>query len=164
MKIIRDQGWGFIGIVTGIILTIAVVLYQRQVNELQVEIVSNSSLINVDSEIASDIEIIYKDQPVETLSLILIRLENTGNVAIKESDYSQPIVISISPDAEIGEFVVAETSPRGINLSLGKIGTHQVELSKSLCNPGDQALIRIMALNNDDTLDITARIVDISQL
>lgn len=167
MKIFQGPIWNFWNAVFAFLaIIVAVILFQlnRSVKDLQIEVLSNSPLISVEGDIAKDIEILYKDQPVRTLSVILLRIENTGNTPIRETDYSRPILISVSPDAEVGEFSIVETKPEDMGLSLEKITPYQVELSKSLLNPGDQALVRILVLDNDGTLDVGARIADISEL
>jgi hypothetical protein len=167
MKVLQHPIWQFIGVAaTFLAVFVAVILFllDRAVKDLQIEVLSNSPLISVEGDIAKDIKILYKDQPVQALSVIILRIENTGNIPIKESDYSRPVIISVSPDAEVGEFTVVETRPEAIDLSLRKIAPHRVELSKSLLNPGDQVLVRILALDNDGTLDVNARIADISQI
>jgi hypothetical protein len=167
MKLLRDPIWQFVAAVLALLAIIIGGVYfllDRPVRDLQIEILSNSPLISVEGDIAEDIKILYKDQPVQTLSVILLRIENTGNVPIRETDYSQPVLISVSPDAEVGEFSIVETRPLGIDLSLEKIAPHQVEFSRSLINPGDQVLVKILVVDNDGTLDVNARIADISEL
>jgi hypothetical protein len=153
MKIIKSPAWQFVATVVAVIaimVTISIYLIGRPVKRLQVQILSNSPLISVNTNISSQIQILYKDKPVQTLSLILLRFENVGNEPIRESDYSEPIRILLSPNAQVGEVTVQETN--------------QVEIAKTLLNPGDQAVIKILALNNDGTLKVEARIVGISNL
>lgn len=56
-----------------------------------------------------------------------------------------------------------ETKPKDLGLSIEKIDTHQVQLTKSLLNPGDQVLVKILVIDNDETLNITMRIAGISE-
>jgi hypothetical protein len=167
MKIIKSPAWQFVATVVAVIaimVTISIYLIGRPVKRLQVQILSNSPLISVNTNISSQIQILYKDKPVQTLSLILLRFENVGNEPIRESDYSEPIRILLSPNAQVGEVTVQETKPEGINLNPTVSETNQVEIAKTLLNPGDQAVIKILALNNDGTLKVEARIVGISNL
>jgi hypothetical protein len=167
MKILRDPIWQFVGALLALLTIIIGAIYfllDRPVKDLQIEVLSNSPLISVEGDITKDIKILYKDQAVQTLSVVLLRIENTGNVPIRETDYSRPVLVSMSPDAEVGEFSIVETRPKDIDLSLKKITPHQVELSKSLLNPGDQVLVKILVLDNDETLNVSARIADISEL
>jgi hypothetical protein len=167
MKIIKDPAWQFVGAVVAVIaliVTVSIYLISRPVKRLQVQILSNSPLISVNTDISSQIQILYNDKPVQTLSLILLRFENVGNEPIKESDYSEPIRISLSPKAEVGEVTVQETKPEGIDLNPRVSATNQVEIARALLNPGDQVVIKVLALNNDGTLKVEARIVGISNL
>lgn len=167
MKLIKDPVWQFVAVVVavvGIIVAVSIYLIGRPVKRLQVQILSNSPLISVNTEISPQIQILYKDKPVQTLSLILLRFENVGNEPIRESDYSKPIRILLSPNAEVGEVTVQETKPEGINLNPTVSASNQVEIAKALLNPGDQAVLKVLALNNDGTLKVEARIVGIPDL
>jgi hypothetical protein len=167
MKILKDPVWQFIGVLVAIIALIATViiyLIDRPVRRLQVQILSNSPLISVNTDISSQIQILYKDKPVQTLSLILLRFENVGNEPIKEADYSEPIRILLSPNSEVGEVTIQETRPAGIDLDPRVITANQIEIAKVLLNPSDQAVVKVLALNNDGTLDVEARIAGISNV
>jgi hypothetical protein len=167
MKIIKHPVWQFVAVVVALIALIATVyiyLIGRPVKRLQIQILSNSPLISVDTDISPQIQILYKDKPVQTLSLILLKFENVGNEPIKESDYSEPIRILLSSNAEIGEVTVQETKPEGIDLNPTVSASNQVEIARVLLNPGDQAVLKILALNNDGTLKVEARIVGIPNL
>ena len=167
MKIFKDPAWQFIGVIVAVIALIAsVVIYliDRPVKRLQVQVLSNSPLISINTDISSQIQILYKDKPVQTLSLILLRLENIGNEPIKEADYSEPIRILLSSKSEVGEVTIQETKPAGIDLNPRVIATNQIELTKALLNPGDQVVVKILALNNDGTLGVEARIAGISNI
>lgn len=167
MKILKDPVWQFISVVVAVIALIATViiyLIDRPVKRFQVQILSNSPLISVNTDISSQIQILYKDKPVQTLSLILLRFENVGNEPIRETDYSEPIRISLSPQSEVGEVTIQETRPAGIDLNPKVITANQIEIAKVLLNPGDQAVVKVLALNNDGTLDVEARIAGISNV
>ena len=167
MKIIKNPAWQFVATVVGVIaliVTVSIYLIGRPVKRLQVQILSNSPLISVNTDIASQIQILYKDKPVQTLSLILLRFKNVGNESIRESDYSEPIRILLSPNAEVGEVTVQETKPEGVGLNPIVSANNRVEIAKALLNPGDQAVLKVLALNNDGTLKVEARIAGIPNL
>ena len=167
MKIMKDPAWQFVAAVVAVIallVTVSIYLIDRPVKRLQVQILSNSPLISVNTDISPQIQILYKDKPVQTLSLILLRFENVGNEPIRESDYSEPIRILLSPSAEVGEVTVQETKPEGIDLNPTVSASNQVEIAKALLNPGDQVVLKVLALNNDGTLKVEARIVGIPDL
>lgn len=162
MRYLKDPIWQFVGVIVAIVAIFVgwrVVANYQPSKGLQVEILSNSPLVSVDSAISQEIIISYKGIPVHSLSLILLRLENTGNEPITEIDYSEPIRIVLSPTAEIGEAVIQESNPEGITFNLLKISSNTIELSKVLLNPGDQIVLKILAIDNDNTLNISSRMV-----
>jgi hypothetical protein len=167
MKILKDPTWQFVAVVVAVLaLAAAVVIFLvgRPVRRLQVQILSNSPLISVSASISPQIQVLYRARPVQALSLILLRFENVGNQPIREGDYSAPIRILLSPKAEVGEVTVQETKPAGISLNPTVSAANQVEIGRTLLNPGDQAVVRILALNNDGTLRVSARIAGITEL
>ena len=167
MKIIKNPVWQFVAVVIGliaIIVSVSIYLIGRPVKRLQVQVISNSPLISVNMDLSPQFQILYKNKPVQILSLILLRFENVGNEPIRESDYSEPIRILLSPKAEIGEVTLQETKPEGISFNPIVSSNNQVEIAKALLNPGDQVVLKVLALNNDGTLKIQARIVGIPTL
>jgi len=167
MKITKNPVWQFVAVVVAVIMLFVMVgiyLVSRPVKRLQVQILSNSPLISVNTDISPQIQILYKHKPVQTLSLILLRFENVGNEPIRESDYSEPIRILLSPNAEVSEVTVQETKPEGIILNPMVSASNQVTIARALLNPGDQAVLKVLALNNDGTLKVEARIVGIPDL
>lgn len=86
MKLFKNPIWQFIGAVLtllAIIVSVFLFLIDRANKDLQIEVLSNSPLISVKDDIAKDIKILFKDQPLKTLSVILLRIENIGNVLLK---------------------------------------------------------------------------------
>jgi hypothetical protein len=167
IRILKDPVWQFVGVIVGIAaIAVSFWLYyeSRPVKKLRVEILSNSPVVSLTSDVPKELQILYRGKPVQTLSLILLRLANTGTEPIRESDYSEPIRVSVSQNAEIGQVMVQETRPDGIYLAPTIIANNQVELTKVLLNPGDQAVLKILVLNNDKTLKVNARIAGVRDL
>lgn len=165
MKVFKNPAW--LGVLVGVLaiaVTLGLYLKARPVRKLRVEILSNSPLVSMNTAKAKEMQVLYKGVPVKTLSLILLKFANEGTEPIKESDYSEPIRVLISQSGAVGEVSVQETRPEGIQLTPTLTASNQVELAKVLLNPGDQAVLRILALNNDSTLKISARIVGIRTL
>ena len=142
-------------------MSLALYFNGRPVKKLRVEILSNSPLVSIDTAMAKEMQVLYKGVPVQTLSLILLKFANAGTEPIKESDYSEPIRVLRSQSAAVGEVSIQETRPDGIKLTPTVRASNQVELARVLLNPGDQAVLKILALNNDSTLKISARIVGV---
>jgi hypothetical protein len=167
IRIFKDPVWQFVGVIVGIAaIAVAFWLYYkgRPVKKLRIEILSNSPIVSLTPDIPKELQILYRGKPVQTLSLILLKLANTGTEPIRESDYSEPIRVSVSQNAEIGQVMVQETRPDGIRLAPTIIANNQVQMAKVLLNPGDQAVLKILVLNNDKTLNVDARIAGVRDL
>lgn len=163
-RALRTPSWLNVLIgVLAIAVSILLAVNSRSVHRLRVEILSNSPVVSINAAIAKEMEVRYKGVPVQTLSLILLKFTNAGNQPIRETDYSEPIRVSLSQSAAVGEVSVQETQPDSIRLTPTATG-NQVELARVLLNPGDQAVLKILALNNDSTLKVSARIAGISTI
>ncbi len=167
MRFLKSPIWQFVGVIIAIItiyITYSIYQDQKLNKKINIEILSNNPLITVNADITSDISILYKNKQVNTMSIILLKFTNAGNVPIIEQDYSEPISIELSKNSEIGEVSVQETNPAGIKIAATIISPNTLEISKVLLNPGDQFIIKILAINNDETLNINARIIGINKL
>ena len=115
MKFLRDPAWlSVIVAVLALAMSLGLYFNSRPVKKLRVEILSNSALVSINTAMAKDLQVLYKGVAVQTLSLILLKVVNTGTEPIKESDYSEPIRMTMSQSASIGEVSVQETRPDAI--------------------------------------------------
>ena len=82
-KLSLNDGWQPLGVIIAII-AIIVSLYvysqQKNIKALQVVILSNTSLVEIEDSITSNIKIFYEDKQINDLSLIQLKLENSGRV------------------------------------------------------------------------------------
>src|SRR5947208_12069828 len=131
MKFLRNPAW--LAVLIGVLaIAVSLALYfdARSVKKLRVEILSNSPLVSINTDLPKEIQILYKTVPVKSLSLILLRIANTGSEPIKESDYSDPIRVTMSQSASVGEVTIQETRPDTIELAPIISASNQVELPK----------------------------------
>jgi len=167
MRALKSPIWQFVGVVIALVIgvaTIYLILRDRHVKGLRVDVLSNSPLVSVDTGVAREMQILYRGKQVQTLSVILLKFTNSGTDPITEADFSEPIRLTVSANAAIGEAAVQETRPASIRLTPTTIAPNQVELAKTLLNPGDQVVLKILVLNNDTTLSISARIAGVRHL
>ncbi|HEX7735307.1 MAG TPA: substrate-binding domain-containing protein [Ktedonobacteraceae bacterium] len=70
-----------------IVITIIVTVRGRQKKLLTHEVVSNSSVINVDNDVGEDLKLLLEGKVVTKVRLHVIKLFNAGNTAIAPEDY-----------------------------------------------------------------------------
>lgn len=126
---------------------------QRHKKELTYQIISEINLIK-DPELdeAEEIKIFVKGLQVSAVSLLLLRIKNTGNQPIISTDYEEPIEISFHNYilSHKIENVVPEDLKVNLPLKLESPGT--VDPSYSSFN------IEPLLLNSGDTIDISVLI------
>ncbi len=171
VKYLRDSIWQFVSAIIAVIaILISLYLFylQRDVRALQVVILANTSLVEVEESVASEIQIFYEDSPIANLSLIQVKLENTGNISIREEDYSQPIQLIFPPQTKIIEAVILEANPQNIGLTI-QTNKNSATFSKNLFNPGDRVIIRLLVTDlsvnyTSQPFKIDARIAEVTSI
>lgn len=142
---------------------------EKNVKSLEVVILSTTSLVEVEQSVAQDINIIYRDESVTSLSVIQVSLENTGNVPVKSVDYERPVSFIFPSQTKVLTASVVESSPIGIQLPIQPILNSAVLTPTRLLNPGDRVIIKILAANfpylvNAVPFEVDARVVDLSDI
>lgn len=99
-----------VGIILTVIVSVAIVVYQRTRKELSYAIVS-TPVLQMHAKVKDQLEITFKGIPVNDPHLVLITLRNSGNVPILPNDYAAPLVFRFRDRAEILSAGILETSP-----------------------------------------------------
>jgi hypothetical protein len=141
---------------------------QRDVKALQIVILANTSLVEVEESIARNIKIFYDNLPIDDLTLIQVKLENSGNQSIREEDYSQPIQLVFPPEVEVIEAAIVDANPENVGLSL-QVNKNTVTASNTLLNPDDRVIIRLLVTDlplnsNVQPFRVKARIAEVKDI
>ena len=102
MDILHDSIWQFWGaIFTALSTVIAVIIYllQRNKKRLVYYLLTESPLLSVDDKVKGSITITYENTQIQNIYLVLLKIENNGNVDIAVSDYEQPTIFSFTNSA-----------------------------------------------------------------
>ena len=122
IELIRDQMWGFVAAISGIIILILGLVWHRR-KVLSWEIISNTPLVSIDEEIRGNIQVLFDGKPVQDAQLIIVEIINSGNVAIKSIDYERPINLDFGENARILTAEVTETTLDSLGASINIEGT-----------------------------------------
>ena len=76
----------------------------RPVKKLRIEILSNSPLVSVNAAITKEIQVLYKKVSVQTLSVILLRVVNTGTEPHKGERQHRPYLNPTDAAESIGHW------------------------------------------------------------
>lgn len=173
-KILRDPVWQFIGaFLTLVGLGIAGYALYHQLYDpnfgLQAVILTNTSLVSVAQDYSDEIEVSFKGQPADNLSLVDVKIENTGNQPIRTVDFEAPINFVFPQDSIVADASVVGSAPRDFSPSLRIDSPNVVSVNPQLFNGGDRAIFRFIVKNIPKTsslppFEVHARIANISQV
>ena len=169
LQLLRDPIWQSIGALFGAVaLGLTVGLYvwdrRRERKKVSLEVMANVPLFRVSPRAGKKLRVLYGDREISNLSLIQYRIQNTGRLPIPPADIVKPIRICLSPKASIVETGIVSLQPPDLNVQVSQIDDSTVELTKSLLNPGDSVVGKIVAADNDGSIRTEARIVGVSSI
>jgi len=170
-SVLRDPVWQFVAAMlalAAIVLTVYLFHLGRPKKELQVLIDTSTPLVDVHSEAMGDIEILYKGKAAKNVFLTQVRLRNSGNQAILDSDYSRNLSFEFDADAEVIDYSVTDSEPANIGMVLTRTSISKVEVLPVLLNPGDMTTIRFIVIRQDgqaiNTFRVDGRMKEIKQV
>jgi hypothetical protein len=169
--LLRDPIWQFVGAIVAIAaIGISIVLFYlgQPKHELQVLEDISTSLVDVRPEAEGLIEIFYKGKAVPNVSLIQLRIRNSGNQAILPSGYVENLAFTFDSSIEIIDYLVTHTEPGNLGVVLSRTLPNKVEILPVLLNPGDSATIRFIVIGqgsqSTSNFSVTGRIKDIKDV
>ncbi len=170
MSKLKENIWQLIGTILAVLAIFAtynVFFLSKTDKQLQIIVDSTLPLIDVKPEAASSIQILYKGKSIDNLILMQMRVENSGNQPIVESDFSREISISFSNNTVIADASVYSSIPPNIGASIKIVANNKAEISPVLLNPDDSITIRFVLITSNNNLDdyqIDGRIVGVKEI
>jgi uncharacterized membrane protein len=139
------QGIGALFGLAAIIVSLVFWWTARQRKQLSYQVVSDTPLVSVreEAELKGRLKVLFDDVPAQDLDLraVIVRVFNSGNVAIGEDDYfGHPIELQFGENAEVLTASVIKTGPDDFVAKATPAGT--------------KALIHPVLLNKGQSLEV----------
>lgn len=163
--VLRDPLWQFIGVIFAVLaIFITLVLYRRQRSRkaLSYEIVSRTPLLSIREEVKKKLQILFNGNPVQQVHLILVKIINSGNIPILETDFERPIRLIFGHEAQILTTEVVQTRPHSLHVSV-KIEDKNVMILPTLLNQGDEIELK-MLVSKFNAIEVDGRIVGVKNI
>lgn len=167
---LTDPGWAGVlasALVCAVTVGVMIVIFQRQQERkgLSYEILTLTPLAIVEEGHNSEVEIRYAGEPVEDVSLITLRIVNSGNVPITEDDYEFPVTFTFGKDAKLLSAEVLETSPEALKRN-GRIAAlkNKLLLGMFLLNAGDWVDVKLLVAGFGGQMEVDGRIVGVKDI
>lgn len=166
LEILRDPVWQFVGALLALVaigISVWVFLAQRPRKRLLIETVARVPLVTFGSKGIPNLRILFNDNPVENASVLLVRIENIGNVPILASDYEQQVTLQFEEGARVLNADIGETKPKHLPIDV-EFSERSALIARSLLNPGDTLNCRVLVENSKGEYTAKARIVGVGEL
>lgn len=147
----------------GIALTIIITVWRVRVKYIAFEIITNSPLIPVQKDIPKEIEIHYKGNIVNNVYLLVLKIENIGNVNITKEDFDENITISFTNQirALFGEKI--ESKPENLDIKV-EILDNKIQIHPLLFNKQESFTIKCLLEGDGGKIKVHTRIEGITEV
>lgn len=138
----------------------------REHRSLLVRVEEPVVIASVGSEKIDELSLYYKEKKIESFSVVVVAIENTGNSHLRSEDFSRPLQLSFKGDM-ISKPVLLKSNPEQLDPILTVVGDATVELRPLLLNQGDVIEFRVGVVNLSDALDpvrINGRIAGVEKI
>lgn len=166
LELLRDPAWQFVGAAIALIaLAVTFLIYwlQKQRKAIGYEVVSKNQLLTVREELEGRLQVLYEGQPARDICLLVIRLTNTGNVAVATADYERPVSFSTGQSSKILSAVVTEVDPENLVVAL-QSEESRVVIDPVLLNSKDSITLKLLVSDFSGTISTDGRIVGVKAI
>lgn len=154
----------------GIIIAVIIFFATRRgrVKQLQAVVLSKTTLLNPEVRSArQNLRITYQDTEVSDVSIIQIRIRNSGSQPIRSQDIDQPITIISEGVEEIISADILSPRPPELSVTPSLVG-NLIQLNTGLLNPDDEFIVEIASVpqshKESSVKIVTARIAGVKQI
>lgn len=152
-----------IGVLT-IFTSILLWVFQRKTKKLSYEILSEVNLLSYEEEISERLKIFFDNEPVQNLSLIFIRILNSGHIPITSPDYETSINLMFgNENSKIISYEIVDKSPENIMINLAQ-DQNVVEVLPTLINQDDYFTIKLIISNYNNNIIVKGRIIGVKKI
>jgi hypothetical protein len=162
-QIFNQQWMGLLVALVSIAITVYIYKKQNKIKRLSYEILYSASLIDVNKDVINDLKITYKDQKVEQLNVIEVKIVNDGQIPIKKSDFEKPIEIFFKNSSALFDIIISNRFPLNLEVELDA-AERKILINPLLLNPKDYFTLRISLDGKDRELEVSGRVEGISQI
>jgi hypothetical protein len=153
-----------LAVLIGAGVTYLVFLKQRTRKELSYQVISVAPIASVNKALANRVTIQFDGKPVNDAIQVVLKIRNSGNVAIRRDDYDEPIKFVFAGSEIIGIDILSTEPPDLINSmdknAFIKIGKDWAEIEKYLLNAKQAITFTVLLDGVFKELEVRGRIID----
>jgi len=165
-ELLRDSIWTFVGAVLALIAigaTFWVYALQRPRKRLLIERVARVPLVTIGTEKIEGLEVKFNGDVLESASVIVVRITNSGNQPITAEEFERPVTLIFEEGAAVLHAEISEPSPKGLVVATSSQG-RELQIERCLLNPGDTFLCRALVRDSKGRYEPAARVVGMKDI
>ena len=165
-ELLRDSIWTFVGSVLALVAigaTFWVYAVQRPRKRLLIERVARVPLVTIGTDRVEGLEIRLNGEVVESASVVVVRITNSGNRPIPAEEFERPVTFRFEEGATVLHAEISEPSPKGLIVATSLKG-RELQIEKCLLNPGDTFLCRALVRDSRGRYEPSARVVGMKDI
>lgn len=166
LELLRDPVWQFVGsvlAVAALMATFVIYQLQRQRKSLSYELISKTHLLTVREELEGKLQVLYEGEPARSLSILVLKLWNSGNQPLLASEYERPVSFCLGKDARVLSADITNREPSAVAVNIGTRENHLV-MEPTLLNPGDAITFKLLVRDVGADISPDARIVGVKSI
>ena len=144
----ENVGMAIIGVVLTAVVTWLITRHFQARQEISYAVLDAENPVQIvgGETFKDDIRILYRDTPVETLSLVRMVIANTGNRAVEREDFRTPMTLAFSPGVKVLRTHVAAAVPADLEAKWqaieepADVGRTTAQVQFDLLRPGEKFL------------------------
>jgi hypothetical protein len=160
-----------IGILVSLILWL--ITFRRK--EMSYEVLYDTPVLGVHDQMTERMHIVYGDDTVDNVYLIMVKVSNSGNVAVRAKDFDGKLAIQLPAASRVLNAGVAESNPSNLNERslkdgvssqdlIDSFGDARVDLRPVLLNKGDFITVKMLASRAEGPIAVSGHIEGIPSI
>ena len=137
--------------------------WQRSRRAVTYDVLSWTHLLTVREELAGKVQVLYEGEPAKSLTLLTVKVWNSGNQPLLIADFERPIAFRIDQESRILSAAIIETEPQGVSAEIETFD-NAVRLKPALLNPTDSVTIKLLVRDMGRAIWPDARIVGVKSV
>lgn len=166
LEIIRDPLWQFVGAMLAVVALVASFLIyqlQRSRKGITYDVLSRTNLLTVREELEGKLQVLYEGEPAKSLTLIVLRVWNSGNQPILAADFERPVSFCTGKTSRLLSAAVTQVEPPELMVDV-EVVENMLTIMPTLLNSGDAVTLKLLVRDSGSALCPDARVVGVKSI
>lgn len=166
LEILRDPLWQFVGAVLAVAALVAsFVIYQLQRSRkgITYDILSRTNVLTIREELEGKLQVLYEGEPAKSLTLMVLKVWNSGNQPILASDFERPLSFCTGNASRLLSAAVTQVEPAELLIDVA-VAENILTVKPTLLNPGDAVTLKLLVRDSGSVLCPDARVVGVKSV